>query len=254
MAVPVVEEQVGRGALRVALQDGRQTVTQGQRHGAELARLRPHNVDHPGHPVDSGPGQRPDLPYPHPTIESPRDDIPLQGWHSRQQTILFLVGQSSGGGSRRLLRPLVVRQRVNRGEVALPCPLEHFASGDALVSERGLADTGQARTDTYSLAVDDLVPALRPLGTPFAEIGVNYRPEARRKMLDLAGQLEEDHPGAAGSIREGLDETLTLSALGVEGSLRRTLYSTNPIESLQGMLKKVARSVKRWNGVRHIFF
>jgi putative transposase len=72
--------------------------------------------------------------------------------------------------------------------------------------------------------------------------------KARGKLKALAEQLEGDHPGAAGSIREGLDETLTLISLGVGGSLRKTLYSTNPIESLLGRLKQVARNVKRWRG------
>jgi transposase-like protein len=72
--------------------------------------------------------------------------------------------------------------------------------------------------------------------------------KARGKLEALAAQLEEEHPGAAGSIREGLEETLTLIALGVGGSLLKTLYSTNPIESLLGRLKQVARNVKRWRG------
>lgn len=71
---------------------------------------------------------------------------------------------------------------------------------------------------------------------------------ARGKLNALADQLEADHPGAAGSIREGLEETLTLIALGVGGWLHRTLCSTNPIENIQGTLQRVARNVKRWRG------
>lgn len=72
--------------------------------------------------------------------------------------------------------------------------------------------------------------------------------KARGKLLDLAEQLEGDHPSAAASIREGLDETLTLTALGVGGLLWKTLHTTNPIENLQGSLKRVTRNVKRWRG------
>jgi putative transposase len=43
----------------------------------------------------------------------------------------------------------------------------------------------------------------------------------------LARPLQCEHPGSAGSIREGLDETLTLQRLGIEGALYRTLRSTN---------------------------
>lgn len=71
---------------------------------------------------------------------------------------------------------------------------------------------------------------------------------AGRKLRSLAKQLEGSHPGAAASVREGLEETLTLLELGVGGRLCETLCSTNPIENLQGLLKKVARNVKRWRG------
>ena len=57
----------------------------------------------------------------------------------------------------------------------------------------------------------------------------------------LAGELERTSPGAAGSLREGIEETLTLTRLGMIGSLKRTLQSTNPCES---MLEIVRRSVK----------
>jgi transposase-like protein len=72
--------------------------------------------------------------------------------------------------------------------------------------------------------------------------------EARRLLRQLARELEPAHPGAAASLREGLDETFTVLSLGVKGLLARTLVSTNPIENLQGLLKKVVRNVKRWRG------
>ena len=58
--------------------------------------------------------------------------------------------------------------------------------------------------------------------------------------------LERSHPDAAGSLREGLEETLTLTRLGVSGALRRTLCSTNPIESMIGTVRDTQRNVKRW--------
>jgi len=69
---------------------------------------------------------------------------------------------------------------------------------------------------------------------------------ARRLLRQLARDLEPAHPGAAASLREGLDETLTVLSLGVKGALARTLVTTNPIENLQGLLKQVVRNVKRW--------
>ena len=72
--------------------------------------------------------------------------------------------------------------------------------------------------------------------------------KARERLSHLADQLDNEHPGAAGSIREGMEETLTLIRLGVSGALYRTLCSTNPIENLNGKVKTVARNVKRWRG------
>jgi transposase-like protein len=71
---------------------------------------------------------------------------------------------------------------------------------------------------------------------------------AKRRLERLASSLEAEHPGAAASIREGLDETLTLQRLGLEGALYRTLRSTNPIENLNGSIATYTRNVKRWQG------
>jgi putative transposase len=62
----------------------------------------------------------------------------------------------------------------------------------------------------------------------------------------LAAQLAKVHPDAAGSLREGMEETLTLTRLGVTGTLRRTLSSTNCIESMFDTVRTTQRNVKRW--------
>jgi transposase-like protein len=71
---------------------------------------------------------------------------------------------------------------------------------------------------------------------------------ARNELRTLAGKLHGEHPGAANSIQEGLDETLTLIRLGIVGPLHQTLRSTNPIENFQGTIRRVTRNVKRWRG------
>jgi transposase-like protein len=71
---------------------------------------------------------------------------------------------------------------------------------------------------------------------------------AVRRLHALARQLESAHPGAAASVREGLEETTTLIALRVAGALHRTLRSTNPIENMNGSFKYMARRVRRWSG------
>ncbi len=67
------------------------------------------------------------------------------------------------------------------------------------------------------------------------------------RLRALAGELDRTHPGAAGSLREGLEETLTLNRLGIRGSLKRTLESTNPCESMIECVRRTSRNVKRWS-------
>jgi putative transposase len=69
---------------------------------------------------------------------------------------------------------------------------------------------------------------------------------ARKQLSRLAASLQAQHPGAAASLREGLEETLTVQALGITGSLYRTLRTTNPIENLNGSVAHYCRNVKRW--------
>jgi transposase-like protein len=69
---------------------------------------------------------------------------------------------------------------------------------------------------------------------------------AKRRLEQLAAGLERSHPGAAASLREGLDETLTLQRLGITGALYRTLRSTNAIENLNGLVGHFVRNVRRW--------
>ena len=71
---------------------------------------------------------------------------------------------------------------------------------------------------------------------------------AKRALERLARSLEDEHPGAAASIREGLDETLTVLRLGLTGPLQRTLRTTNIIENLNGGVERYTRNVKRWRG------
>jgi len=69
---------------------------------------------------------------------------------------------------------------------------------------------------------------------------------AKRLLNNLIRSLEPNHPGAAGSLREGLDETLTVMGLGLPRTLERSFSTTNPVENLNGSLRDLARRVKRW--------
>jgi len=71
---------------------------------------------------------------------------------------------------------------------------------------------------------------------------------ARRLLQDLARRLEDRYPSAAASVREGLDETLTVLTLGLSDRLRQSVATTNAIESLISRTRHVKRNVKRWRG------
>jgi putative transposase len=70
--------------------------------------------------------------------------------------------------------------------------------------------------------------------------------EAEAALLALAKELDRTHPGAAASLREGLEDTLTVLRLGVPPTLARTLRSTNTIESMISVCREHSANVKRW--------
>ncbi len=70
--------------------------------------------------------------------------------------------------------------------------------------------------------------------------------EAKAQLLKTVEWLERINPSAAGSLQEGLEETLTLHRLGLPDQLRKSLQSTNLIESAISVAQTVASRVKRW--------
>ncbi len=69
---------------------------------------------------------------------------------------------------------------------------------------------------------------------------------AELALRALAKSLTPKHPGAAASLLEGLEETLTVTRLGLPPTLLTTFKSTNPIESMISVGRTVTRNVKRW--------
>ena len=70
--------------------------------------------------------------------------------------------------------------------------------------------------------------------------------DAKRALERLHRELMELNPSAARSLEEGMEETLTVHRLRVPLKLRRTLASTNVIESAFSIVETVCRNVKRW--------
>jgi putative transposase len=89
-----------------------------------------------------------------------------------------------------------------------------------------------------------------------------YWPELSRRLGEAYGETDHDralallkkaaawlagiNPDAAASLREGMEETVTLVRLGVHANLRKTLASTNVIESAFSVVERVTGRVKRW--------
>ena len=67
------------------------------------------------------------------------------------------------------------------------------------------------------------------------------------QLITLALELDHPHPGAAASLREGMEETLTVTHLGITGKLKLTLQSTNPCESMISTVRVIHRNVKHWS-------
>ena len=79
-----------------------------------------------------------------------------------------------------------------------------------------------------------LTSMVQSIGDVVEFLGLNLRPQERLS------------PDAAASLREGMEETLTVVRLGVPELLRRTLATTNPIESAFSVAENVTRRVKCW--------
>jgi len=80
---------------------------------------------------------------------------------------------------------------------------------------------------------------------------LDYR-KAEMDLRQLADSLEGQHPGAASSLREGLQETLTVTHLGLPALLRETMCTTNPIESAFSMVRDMTKNVKRWRNGKQV--
>jgi putative transposase len=83
----------------------------------------------------------------------------------------------------------------------------------------------------------------RRLGIIFAQPDATKGLEAARR---LAKELDAEHPDAAASLREGLDDMFTVRRLGIGGTLAKTLTNTNCIESMISITRRTTGRVTRW--------
>lgn len=97
--------------------------------------------------------------------------------------------------------------------------------------------------------VADHLPATERgwVDTKLGRIFANPDPAAGlRDAKALAAALARKHPGAAASLREGLEDMFTVTRLGITGTLARTLTTSNPVESMISIARTTNRNVTYW--------
>src|SRR6266403_5741138 len=182
-----------------------------------------------------------------------------------QQTVIVVLGITREGGK----VPLGLRLGATENAVVCTELLQDLLARGLTLAGRGLwvIDGGKglrkALGDVFGDAaviqrcqlhkarnLDALVPRARQAYVRTSLRRAYRAPSAaaaRRQLTALATWLERNgHADAAASMREGLEETLTVLKLGLPPTLRPFFATTNCIENLIGTLRQVTRHLKRW--------
>jgi len=192
--------------------------------------------------------------------------LPIDGVHFAEHVVLAAVGIDGDGEK----HPLGLREGATENAAACKALLEDLidrglAPNRALLVvidgakalRRAVADTfgeraliQRCQAHKKRNVIDALPERLRALvRTAMNQAYASRDPKRARRLLEnLAHKLESAHPGAAASLREGADETLTVMAHHLPEALERVLSSTNLIENLFSRVREIARRVKRWQG------
>ncbi len=102
------------------------------------------------------------------------------------------------------------------------------------------------RRNVLDHLTDEQKPAVaKKLNAAYALEGYDAAKEA---LTTLHRELMDLNPSAARSLGEGMEETLTIHRLHLPAQLRKTMASTNVIESAFSIVEKVCKNVKRWHG------
>jgi putative transposase len=147
------------------------------------------------------------------------EDLVARGLNSERRYLFVIDGAKA-------LRAAIERVFGDRAEVQR-CQIHKWRNVKDHLPKQAQGDTDRRIRNAYALT--------------------NYA-EAKAELEKIFRHLERINPSAARSLEEGLEETLTVHRLNVGALLRRTLASTNPIESCLSTVERVAHNVKRWRG------
>ena len=145
------------------------------------------------------------------------EDLVDRGWDTKRRYLLVLDGAKA-------LRAAVDRVFGQQAEVQR-CQIHKRRNGKEHLPESCQADDDRRIRNAYTMTNDG---------------------DAKEALGKIVRQLQGMNPRAGWSLEEGLEETLTLHRLGVGPKLRRSLSTTNPIESCLSIVQRVARNGKRW--------
>jgi putative transposase len=76
---------------------------------------------------------------------------------------------------------------------------------------------------------------------------LNNYSECKTSMNDIVKWLSDISHNASESLKEGMDDLLTLHRIGMPPELRKSFYTSNPIDSAFSSTKLRTMRVKRWN-------
>ena len=152
-----------------------------------------------------------------------------------------VVGELLGDLMNRGLDFAVLRLYILDGGKALHAAVQKYA-GESVPIQRCQV---HKRRNVLDHLTDEQKPLVaRKLNAAY---GLEEYAAAKQALNGLHRELMDLNPSAARSLAEGLEETLTVHRLHVPPQLRKTLASTNVIESAFSIVERVCANVKRWH-------
>jgi putative transposase len=152
-----------------------------------------------------------------------------------------VVGELLGDLMNRGLDFAVLRLYILDGGKALHAAVQKYA-GESVPIQRCQV---HKRRNVLDHLTDEQKPwVARKLNAAY---GLEEYAAAKQALNGLHRELMDLNPSAARSLAEGLEETLTVHRLHVPPQLRKTLASTNVIESAFSIVERVCANVKRWH-------
>jgi putative transposase len=152
-----------------------------------------------------------------------------------------VVGELLGDLMNRGLDFTEPRLYVLDGGRALTAAVKKYAGESAVIQRCQV----HKRRNVLDHLTDEQKPAVaKKLNAAYA---LENHAAARQALNALHRELMDLNPSAARSLGEGMEETLTVHRLHVPMQLRKTLASTNVIESAFSIVERVCRNVKRWH-------